>query len=477
MRKIYLSILALGLAFQAGAQATTPFTCTNGVVYQVVGNAFYEYTIIPGQAVTGTWIANINNSGLTGTVAVNAMGYDTISNMLWALVCNGSRTYVVEIDVNGHASYLPVSNASGADDDFFDGVQSPYFNVGDVHDGYLYAAVGNGINGPTYYCVIDINKNRSTYLQLVDPTNLTQASNNTYAISTPDGPIQDWVYTQNNTLVSVSVQDSINHKYFVVTYSPTTGDVQSSIPITGDAANYTERGFGSMFYDASGNFYIMGNSTGNLYRVDITNGATTQVANIGANNNNDGASCPNSYVIPPNSLPITLQSFTVKANGNTASVQWTSAVESNNKGFYVERSADGQNWKDITFVATKAAGGNSSAPLNYQYTDQNPQQGYNYYRLKQVSLEGTATFSGVQSVVFSNIGTRIYPNPTNGVLHVNVSVSGTYRLVNAGGAIALKGSLQSGDNLLNVTGLSSGIYFMQIISGNNVKNTYEVEIK
>ena len=484
MRKIYLSIMALGLAFQAGAQATTPFTCSNGVDYQIASNVLIKYTVTPTAGYST--IATITPSGTTNTGAsvisnglINAIGYDVNSNMIWGVlsVGGGSTVQLVEIDANGKASYFTIKNPPASWSYSLAGSSYVNYNVGDVNNGYLYFASVNASGA--YYYVVDINPKRSTYLQLVNPANLTQASNTAISLSTSYGTIADWSYTKNNTLVSVSVS---NGTFYLVTYNPATGGIVGTpVQIKGAAVNASpaETGFGATFYDAAGNLYAFGNKTGYLYQVITSTGNTTLLNQTQANNSNDGANCPNASLLAPpsSSLPITLQSFTVNANGNTASVQWATAVESNNKGFYVERSTDGQNWQDLTFVASKATNGNSATPLNYQYTDQFPQQGYNYYRLKQVDLDGTATFSDVQSVVFNNIGVRIYPNPTNGVLHVVLSTPATYQLVNAGGAVALKGSLQSGNNLLNVTGLSSGIYFMQIISDKNVKNTYEIEIK
>jgi len=470
MRKFYLFVLALGLAFQAGAQTPTPFTCTDGVVYQIVSNSLYKYTVIPGQTVSGELINAVELP--SGYSTINAIGYDTVSHMIWGAVFSSSSMELIEIDANGNVvNEHPIQGLPT-------NLSSYQFQTGVVHDGYLYMAAGSN-DGGGEYIVVDIDPNRTaTYLHLVNPADLSEITTSISHINISTyGAVQDWAYdTLNNTLIAVT--NASNNGSYVVAYNPVTGAIVSEVPLAGDAVNSTpsETGFGSLFFDANGNLYAFGNASGNLYQINTSTGNSILIANLGPNSSNDGASCPNA-IVAPTATPITLQSFTVDANGNTASVQWTTVTEIDNKGFYVERSPDGQTWQDLTFVASQAANGNSSASLHYQYTDPNPQQGYNYYRLKQVDLDGAVIFSGVQSVVFSNIGTRVYPNPTNGTLHVTVGASGTYRLVNAGGAVALKGSLQSGDNLLNVTGLASGIYFIQILSDKNVKNTYKIEIK
>jgi len=484
MRRFYLFILALGLVFQVSAQTPTPFTCTSGTFYQVSGNTLYKYTYTGAGSFSVTTVAAINTSKSTvgGTSQrINAIGYDTISNMIWGTIwgtgTGSTSVQLVEIDANGNATYLTIKNPPSS----YTFAASIGFTIGDIHNGYLYLTSGNNGSATASYYVIDINPSRTaTYLNFVNPANLTQVSNKGITINYTNNNIADWIYNSNTgMLVAVSsTAQSSSGTYNLVSYNPTTGALASTVKITGIATGSEQNGFGSVFIDATGNLYAFGNSTGNFYQITPAGVATTISYALPGNTQNDGASCPNEIILQvPAAMPITLQSFMVKEESNTASLQWTTVTETNNKGFYVERSTDGQNWQDITFVASKAANGNSSELLNYQYIDEYPQQGYNYYRLKQVDLDGTVTFSDVQSVMFSNTKTRIYPNPTTGSLHVVLSTSATYQLVNTGGAVAMQGSLQSGDNLLNVTGLASGIYFMEIVSDKNVKNTYEVEIR
>ena len=86
-------------------------------------------------------------------------------------------------------------------------------------------------------------------------------------------------------------------------------------------------------------------------------------------------------------LPVELSSFTASENAGKSQLEWTTLTETNNRGFQVERSANGSEWMKIGFVFSKASEGNSTQKLQYSYTDNNPLHGDNYYRLKQYDLD------------------------------------------------------------------------------------------
>jgi surface protein len=171
-------------------------------------------------------------------------------------------------------------------------------------------------------------------------------------------------------------------------------------------------------------------------------------------------------------LPISLQSFTVQPeDNNKAFLQWTTASETGNKGFYVQRSADGASWIELTFVNSAASGGNSSAQINYQYTDNIPLAGENYYRLKQVDINGTANYSAVQGINFSNLATamQVSPNPTTGNIKIsNLPANATVRIVSINGSIY---NLPVNNGNIDVSRLPAGIYFAQVIVSNSITGT------
>jgi hypothetical protein len=133
-------------------------------------------------------------------------------------------------------------------------------------------------------------------------------------------------------------------------------------------------------------------------------------------------------------LPVSLQSFTATRQGTAALLRWTTAMEQNNKGFELQRSADGAKWMPVDFIPSQASGGNSTMPLSYSYTDVAPLQGTNLYRLRQLDADGHQQYSAVQSLYVNEAAVRMYPNPVQSMLYISGLVNGTsIRLINVFG--------------------------------------------
>ena len=107
-------------------------------------------------------------------------------------------------------------------------------------------------------------------------------------------------------------------------------------------------------------------------------------------------------------LPITLYDFKGELGNDRAILTWTTSSEFNNKGFYLERSFDGQNFASITFVNGY---GTSAMPRSYSYSDLDLSNGILYYRLKQVDINGKFTHSKVVRLQSRGGSVRVLPNP------------------------------------------------------------------
>lgn len=170
-------------------------------------------------------------------------------------------------------------------------------------------------------------------------------------------------------------------------------------------------------------------------------------------------------VIP---LPASLSAFRVTPQAGRALLQWTTVAESRNKGFGIERSADGIMWSNIGFVTSKAPNGNSYQKLDYSYIDQDPMSGINYYKLKQTDIDGQYTYSKIQHVSFSkdNIA-GLYPNPARDYIVIDgLSGNETIKVYDATGRIVkeIKASLSSITIWLDT--LSEGLYQVTIARSN-----------
>lgn len=123
------------------------------------------------------------------------------------------------------------------------------------------------------------------------------------------------------------------------------------------------------------------------------------------------------YTVSP--LPIELISFDAIMNNKQVDITWTTATESNNDYYTIEKSKDGINFETSSIVD---AAGNSLSLINYKDIDSNPYQGISYYRLKQTDFNGTFSYSKIVAVnySFSSDGMSIFPNPTDGELNINI---------------------------------------------------------
>ncbi|MBK7868545.1 MAG: T9SS type A sorting domain-containing protein [Ignavibacteriales bacterium] len=83
-------------------------------------------------------------------------------------------------------------------------------------------------------------------------------------------------------------------------------------------------------------------------------------------------------------------------------------------GFEVERSIDGLTFNKIGFV--KGAG-TSTTKQSYKFTDNSALNGTNYYRLRQIDLNGEFVFTSAIEVNFASVTDftlhQNYPNPFN----------------------------------------------------------------
>ncbi len=112
-------------------------------------------------------------------------------------------------------------------------------------------------------------------------------------------------------------------------------------------------------------------------------------------------------------IPVTWLSFNAKLDNKIVLLDWKTATESNSSHFEVERSSNGYQFEKIGQVT---AAGNSNAVTSYVFTDRLPVKGMNYYRLKQVDLDGKFSYSETRKVeIKTDLPLFVlYNNPSNG---------------------------------------------------------------
>jgi hypothetical protein len=168
-------------------------------------------------------------------------------------------------------------------------------------------------------------------------------------------------------------------------------------------------------------------------------------------------------------LPVTLINFTAKAEGSKSLLEWQTSTEINNDRFEIERSSNG-----ITFgkIGQVAGAGNSIILLNYNYTDANPFKGTNYYRLRQVDIDGKFNYSSIRTVNFKGNGYfTILNSPTNGtpVIVKTTDVNSMLSIFDESGKKIKDITVINNSVSISVDQLSNGVYLLVLHKDGTVK--------
>lgn len=174
-------------------------------------------------------------------------------------------------------------------------------------------------------------------------------------------------------------------------------------------------------------------------------------------------------ITPALVLPLKLLSFEGKANDHTVDLLWETEQELNIDYFEIEKADDGINFIKTGTVDAK---NNYESLNNYLFTDKNPKPGNNYYRLKIIDKNGSFEYSKQINVWFEQKqrNLTLFPNPVGEELSVHFDNTHTsivnFSIFNSiGQKVIYRQLLPSvGRNQiqLDVSGLSSGLYFLEI---------------
>lgn len=178
-------------------------------------------------------------------------------------------------------------------------------------------------------------------------------------------------------------------------------------------------------------------------------------------------------------LPVTGMQFSANKKTNaSALLSWSTYSEINNKGFYIERSSNGTQFTNIGFVAALSANNNGAS---YQFTDEHVARGNNYYRIRQVDLDGTASLSESRLLNFDmKTAVAVFPNPAADFVQIDLGYTAAncqIEIINTAGQRLRQFKYQQQNNIkINVTSLPTGIYSIRITSDGN-RETRQVKIK
>ena len=177
-----------------------------------------------------------------------------------------------------------------------------------------------------------------------------------------------------------------------------------------------------------------------------------------------------------NPIPVELTLFSSIVESNQVTLTWTTATETNNHGFEIERSLIREgNWQKIGFVNSN---GTTTQPQAYSFTDKNLAPGEYQYRLRIVDNDGSFEYSKIINSVVEPPAqfslSQNYPNPFNPSTTISFQIPqrgmAKLKVFDALGnevATVVDEIMEAGIHELefNASGLTSGVYIYTLISG------------
>ena len=165
--------------------------------------------------------------------------------------------------------------------------------------------------------------------------------------------------------------------------------------------------------------------------------------------------------------PLRLLSFDAYKQQSSVLLKWKTDNEVNTSHFDIERSSNGTQFEKIGEVAAV----NASGINNYVFEDVQPLTKLNFYRIKQVDIDGKKTYSTIAKVLFDKFGKllNVYPNPATNYVQFDFAGKQKTILVNV---FDVQGRLLQTTTMLNqpilklpITNLPHGKYIVQLSDG------------
>lgn len=180
-----------------------------------------------------------------------------------------------------------------------------------------------------------------------------------------------------------------------------------------------------------------------------------------------GTTCNPEQVFNSNNLPVELASFNAAPFDGRVLLNWATQSEINNEMFILERSKDGREFLPIGQVPGH---GTTNEWQAYQFIDQYPAKGTNYYRLKQVDFGGDFTYSRMVSAEIERLAVQIFPNPNNGHFSITGIGDGDAVLVirNLSGKKVFEKVLLGDRHAVTLPALPKGMYLVNVFAKNRV---------
>lgn len=174
-------------------------------------------------------------------------------------------------------------------------------------------------------------------------------------------------------------------------------------------------------------------------------------------------------VTKASTLPVKLVNFDVKKVNNTVKLNWQTSSENNSDHFDIERSKPGGSFIKIGEVN---AAGTSNQLLDYRFFDDQPDKGYNLYRLKQVDIDNRAEYSAIRWLKFTDEknGLSVFPTITSGAIFIQTNEKAIVELYDLLGNRLLAREIINNDQV-DISKYAAGVY---VLRNRNDGKTYKI---
>jgi hypothetical protein len=162
-------------------------------------------------------------------------------------------------------------------------------------------------------------------------------------------------------------------------------------------------------------------------------------------------------------LPAEMINFEAKKNQQSVILSWSTISEINNADFQIQHATNGQDFKMIGQVK---GNGTSNQIHTYQFEHKLPSIGINYYRIKQMDVDGTIKFSVIKPIVFSKSKIAIKTNViANNITVVSSEIAPTMlNFFNATGQLILSTKIL-GEERIDISKFPSGLFLIRTTDG------------
>ncbi|MEL6986818.1 MAG: T9SS type A sorting domain-containing protein [Bacteroidota bacterium] len=180
-------------------------------------------------------------------------------------------------------------------------------------------------------------------------------------------------------------------------------------------------------------------------------GLRTVITSLEANAPFASSTIPNSdilFLVQDEVLPTELTHFEATCDENKTELVWTTASEVNASHTFIQKSADGLAWSDLTRIENE---GNSFTTKHYAFSDLEKSNSIAYYRLALIDRDGSVDYSSIVSSdcqTDSNTKLSTFPNPIHKGNMLQINLQGNDKA-----------------NLISISDLTGKLVFQQAITG------------